>query len=197
MNRFLAVLDKDTQYPDTTALTTAHASRPTTQSRAIVDLMTHVFPDANPPQIVAFAGIARGAGVSSTLRTLAAAVENETGRRACIVTAADVNSWKRSARTPGVQDPDGPAGVKAFFTRLLTESDCVFVDCEPVDSSADLSRVASLVDGVVVVVEAGVTRKAQIERAVAMIRAANGRCLGVVLNKRRYPIPNWLYRCIG
>ncbi len=197
MDRFLAVLEKDTPAHETTALAASHASRGDTHTRAIVELMTQVFPEVNPPRIVAFAGLTKGAGVTSTLRMLAASVENETGRRACIVTAADVTSWKRTARTPGAQDLDGPAGVNAFFARLLTESDCVFVDCEPIETSADLSRIASLVDGVVILVEAGVTRKAQIERAVATIRSAKGQCLGIVLNKRRYPIPAWLYRCIG
>jgi Mrp family chromosome partitioning ATPase len=48
----------------------------------------------------------------------------------------------------------------------------------------------------VLVVEAGVTNKDQIERAARVIRETGGTLLGCVLNKRRYPIPGWLYRLL-
>jgi Mrp family chromosome partitioning ATPase len=50
------------------------------------------------------------------------------------------------------------------------------------------------VDGVVLVVEADRTKRDQIQRAQRTIEMANGNLLGLVLNKRRYVVPRWLYR---
>jgi len=53
---------------------------------------------------------------------------------------------------------------------------------------------ASSVDGVVVVVEAGQSRREEITNAQRTIEQAGGKFLGFVLNKRRYPVPEWLYK---
>jgi len=50
------------------------------------------------------------------------------------------------------------------------------------------------VDGVAVVVAAGQTRRDEILNAQRTIEQAGGKFLGFVLNKRRYPVPEWLYR---
>ena len=49
-------------------------------------------------------------------------------------------------------------------------------------------------DGVVLVVESEKTRWEVAESARKWIKSGNGNVLGVVLNKRKYHIPNWLYR---
>jgi Mrp family chromosome partitioning ATPase len=51
-----------------------------------------------------------------------------------------------------------------------------------------------MIDGVVVVVQAGHTRRSQIQRAKQTIENSGGDFLGFVLNQRRYSIPNWLYQ---
>jgi len=38
------------------------------------------------------------------------------------------------------------------------------------------------------------TSKSQIDRAAKLVNETGGKLLGFVLNKRRYPIPRWLYR---
>ena len=53
---------------------------------------------------------------------------------------------------------------------------------------------SSNVDGVAVVVEAGQTRREEILNAQRTIENAGGKFLGFVLNKRRYPVPEWLYK---
>ena len=53
---------------------------------------------------------------------------------------------------------------------------------------------ASMVDGIVIVVEAGQSRRDEILNAQRTIENAGGNFLGFVLNKRRYPVPEWLYR---
>jgi Mrp family chromosome partitioning ATPase len=53
---------------------------------------------------------------------------------------------------------------------------------------------ASSVDGVVVVVDAGQSRRDEILNAQRTVETAGGKFLGFVLNQRRYPVPEWLYK---
>ena len=74
--------------------------------------------------------------------------------------------------------------------------DYVLVDCPSIKESGDAAYFASAVDGVVLVVSAENTRKEQVRNALNTIEMAEANVLGCVLNKRRYPIPNWIYRRI-
>ncbi|MGH9594657.1 MAG: hypothetical protein ACRD5L_16320, partial [Bryobacteraceae bacterium] len=59
---------------------------------------------------------------------------------------------------------------------------------------ADASLLARHADGLVLVVEAGATRREAARKIADDLRAAHMRVLGVVLNNRTYPIPERLYR---
>jgi Mrp family chromosome partitioning ATPase len=72
--------------------------------------------------------------------------------------------------------------------------DYVLVDCPSMSESGDAAFFASAVDGVVLVVEAEKTRKEQVRNALDTFEMADANVLGCVLNKRTYPIPNWVYR---
>lgn len=74
--------------------------------------------------------------------------------------------------------------------------DYVLIDCHTVNTPGVLTRIATLVDGVVIVIAAGQTRSGEIRRAEQVVEMAQGKVLGLVLNKRKYPIPKWLYRKI-
>ncbi len=74
--------------------------------------------------------------------------------------------------------------------------DYVLVDCPSIKESGDAAYFASAVDGVVLVVSAENTRKEQVRNALNTIEMADANVLGCVLNKRRYPIPDWIYRRI-
>jgi len=60
--------------------------------------------------------------------------------------------------------------------------------------SAEAAALAANVDGVVVVVEAGRTRRDEIQNARRTLEMARGNFLGFILNKRSYPVPEWLYK---
>ena len=77
---------------------------------------------------------------------------------------------------------------------LRVSFDNILIDCGPLHESADAAVLASSVDGVVIVVEAGRSRRDQIVNAQRTVAQAGGNFLGFVLNKRRYPVPEWLYR---
>ena len=90
--------------------------------------------------------------------------------------------------------------LNAVFPRLLEEAlktyDTVVVDAPPVISSPETPPMAGFVDGVVVVVRAGKTKREVVERALNSIANFKGRVLGVVLNRKKYYIPDFIYKRI-
>ncbi|HSS21582.1 MAG TPA: hypothetical protein VLL54_16025 [Pyrinomonadaceae bacterium] len=72
--------------------------------------------------------------------------------------------------------------------------DYILIDCPATDSSAEAASLAPLVDGVCVVVKAAQTRRGQVQHCQQAIENAGGNFLGFILNRRKYPVPNWLYR---
>lgn len=72
--------------------------------------------------------------------------------------------------------------------------DFVLLDCPSLKESGDAALFAPAADGVVIVVEADHTRKEQLRGTLNTIEMAEGNVLGCVLNKRQYPIPEWLYQ---
>ena len=77
---------------------------------------------------------------------------------------------------------------------LRVSFDNILIDCRSLHASADAAVLSSSVDGVVVVVEAGQARREEILNAQRTIETAGGKFLGFVLNRRRYPVPEWLYK---
>ena len=72
--------------------------------------------------------------------------------------------------------------------------DFVLLDCPSLKDSGDAALFAPAADGVVVVVEAERTRKEQIRSTMNTLEMSEANLLGCVLNKRQYPIPEWLYQ---
>lgn len=77
---------------------------------------------------------------------------------------------------------------------MRTEFDYVVLDGPPLPSFSESKVICNKVDGVVIVIESGKTRKQVALRAKKYIEQAGGTVLGVVLNKRKYHIPKWIYR---
>ena len=77
---------------------------------------------------------------------------------------------------------------------LRVAFDNILIDCRSLRVSSEAAVLSSSVDGVAIVVEAGQTRRDEILNAQRTIENAGGKFLGFVLNKRRYPVPEWLYR---
>ncbi|NIO20777.1 MAG: polysaccharide biosynthesis tyrosine autokinase [Candidatus Aenigmarchaeota archaeon] len=81
------------------------------------------------------------------------------------------------------------------FLKLVRERfNYVILDGPPVHSSAECRVLCSKVDGVVLVVESEKTRRPIALRAKMELEEAGGKILGVVLNKKRYHIPEFIYR---
>lgn len=73
---------------------------------------------------------------------------------------------------------------------------CILIDSPPVIPHVDSTLISPCADGVVVVVEAGVTPSEVVDHAVNKLTGAKATILGMVLNKREYYIPKWVYRFI-
>lgn len=79
-------------------------------------------------------------------------------------------------------------------SNLRTDFDLVVIDSAPLTVSPDGLAIASKVDGVVLVVEAEKTRWQTVKKMKDNIARVGGNVLGVVLNKRKYYIPQALYK---
>jgi capsular exopolysaccharide synthesis family protein len=74
----------------------------------------------------------------------------------------------------------GSTGMRRVLDHLRTRFDRILIDMPPVEPVADVAIASTMVDGVLMIVRAGVTPKPAIERALAGIDGA--KVLGLVLN---------------
>lgn len=89
--------------------------------------------------------------------------------------------------------------IKAFteaLPALRREYSRIICDLPPLQDDAAAIRMAALMDGVVLVVEAEKTRWEVANRARESLFKANTNIIGVVLNRRRFHIPEWLYKTL-
>jgi protein-tyrosine kinase len=81
-----------------------------------------------------------------------------------------------------------------FLIEMRKSFDYVILDGAPLPNSAETRVLCDKVDGVVMVIESGKLRRQVAMRAKQELEDAGARILGVVLNKRKYHIPDWIYR---
>jgi Mrp family chromosome partitioning ATPase len=81
-----------------------------------------------------------------------------------------------------------------FLESIRTVFDYIILDGPPAPSFSETSLLCSQVDGVILVIEAGKTREQVAVRAKDELEAAGGKVLGVVMNRRKYRIPRWIYK---
>jgi Mrp family chromosome partitioning ATPase len=173
--------------------------------------------------VIAFTSASSGAGVSHVVRKLGAQLAAQTREPTAIVAAerlaslqaTDLNDLRakcartnidqlwllRESKENGQQTSGGPA---PYISKMADGPDCVqklrltfshtLLDCPPINDSSEAPFFASQVDGVVLVVEADLTKRDQILRARHVIEMGGGKLVGMVLNKRRHLVPEWLYQ---
>ncbi len=81
----------------------------------------------------------------------------------------------------------------AFWKSISERFDFILIDSPPLSISADGLLLSKWVDGVVLVVEAEKTRWPVVQTSRDKITGSGGNVLGVVLNKRKYYIPEYIY----
>lgn len=119
--------------------------------------------------------------------------------------------WMLPAKAHANGNGNGAARKRSFLMRVAGQGeeidtglgsvdalrvnfDNILIDCRSINESTDAGMLASSVDGVVIVVDAGHSRRDEILNAQRTVEAAGGKFLGFVLNQRRYPVPEWLYK---
>ena len=81
------------------------------------------------------------------------------------------------------------------FVRETGEAyDYVLVDSSAILEAPETPIIASAVDATVLVVQAGKTKREVIKRATMMVEKLGGSFIGTVLNRKRYHIPEFIYR---
>ena len=83
---------------------------------------------------------------------------------------------------------------KDFWEKLRQRFDLILVDSTPATISSDGLAISCMMDGVVFVFEAEKTRWPVAESVKDKIIKNGGNILGLVFNKRKYHIPNFLYK---
>jgi len=80
------------------------------------------------------------------------------------------------------------------IARLIAGFDYVLMDLEPLDVASPAIPLMRLLDGVVLVIDAEVTRRHSARQAVDVLRSTGVEILGAILANRRYPVPAAIYR---
>jgi hypothetical protein len=151
---------------------------------------------------VAITAAHRGAGVSYISRLLTDTLNAETPESAALIDSCELLSTSgfdeqhtplTALRGEGEADetvlPNHPADrLHALRQRHANR----ILDTASPKASSDWMSFCSLLDGVIIVVEANRTTSYQLSYLEKSIEAASGVVLGHILNKRTYPIPVWL-----
>jgi Mrp family chromosome partitioning ATPase len=86
-----------------------------------------------------------------------------------------------------------PAELVKLLKLLKKDYRYIVVDMPAIEEVNWVVRVASLCDGVGLVVEAEKCRWEVVQAVKERLLMSKANILGVVLNKRRFPAPRWLY----
>lgn len=178
------------------------------------------------PASLLLTGTGRGVGVSFLARSIARHLSRIYGMRILLVqldssSAASGQSngptfagWLHGEEAPGaaggngvtemssgVRDASADAVLFAMgsgrLADLKQDYDMLLFDSAPVAWDSAAVHVASLVDKVVVVAVAEQTRKQVLADTAAGLVQTGAEVLGVICNRRRFYIPNWLYAMLG
>jgi len=83
--------------------------------------------------------------------------------------------------------------LQAVLANLRHEYDCIIIEAPRVVDSSGAVLLAPLTDGVVFVVETEKTRWQSLEHEIDQMKAQGAKILGVILNRRKYYIPRFVY----
>ena len=89
-----------------------------------------------------------------------------------------------------------PQVLQGILQGVAGGYDWILLDGPPVLESPDAAPLGQAADGVVMVVQAGRTKRPVLARAVDLVDRSGGRVVGIVLNRRRLEIPGFIYRRI-
>ncbi|PYV10932.1 MAG: hypothetical protein DMG23_05875 [Acidobacteria bacterium] len=135
--------------------------------------------DLRKPGVASVLGLANGKGLSSIL----------TGAHGLEEALQQLDALPGLWVLPGGPRPPNPAdllssvSMKEVLAELRGRFDHVVIDSPPVLLVTDATILTPLVDGIMLVVESGMTVRGAIQRTHKILENAGGKVLGVVLNK--------------
>jgi len=83
-----------------------------------------------------------------------------------------------------------------FMLQMSERFDYIVIDGPPLSDAPESIALSTKVDGIILVMDAQRTRRKIALRAKRRIEEVGGKVLGIVLNRRTYYVPGWLYRHI-
>ena len=84
--------------------------------------------------------------------------------------------------------------LRTRLAQLRLDFEYALLQARPAGLCSDSALLGSLTGGIILVLQADLTRRGPAQKASEMLRAANAHLLGTVLSNRRFPIPERLYR---
>jgi hypothetical protein len=181
----------------------------------LIQRLVEIREQSGGPGVFAFASVHPGEGVTLVTRTFSEELVGALNESIAItdplsLSALDPRPYQlnevRSVEAhpgisfinmPGVRDVVGSRNqLKENITAFRRRFGWTFIDGSSLSGSSNLLPVAPLIDGIILVAAAGRTRRSDIERAQKLIHMASGKLIGCVLNKRTYPVPDFLYRLL-
>ncbi len=109
--------------------------------------------------------------------------------------AANLQLLPAGKPATGISRTYAAAGLPGLLKELAADFELVVVDL-PAASQAPGLRLARLLDGVLLVVEAERVQREFARRVCGLLRRAGARPVGVALNKWRQRVPDWLHRAM-
>jgi len=87
----------------------------------------------------------------------------------------------------------GSSQFDGFINKVRKSLDFIVIDSPSPSTYPESKIICSKLDGVIIVADAEISRRQVAMRMKKDFQEAGGRVLGVILNKRSYYIPKWLY----
>ena len=153
-------------------------------------LAAKIFWGSIPARTVAIVACYPGEGATFVAKSLQTFLSDEGTMPVSLVSAESFLASRDSSHADDLNASVGERGG-------IAGDEIFLVDCPALFLSPSAIRACPHVDGIVLVIEDGARSKAEIQRAVSMVEAVEGRVLGAVLNKRRYLLPDWLYSLLS
>lgn len=168
-------------------VSTVTANLATMFSRQIGRRILLVDADSAAPAIHSFFCVHRAPGLTDIMVDgQKCAIQRMANQRLDIVAAGTMNG-----KVPHSFESEA---FRRFLNLTGGRYPLIVIDVPPLFEASHAARLAALCDGVILVVEADQSRREVVRQAKQELRRWNANILGVVLNKRRFYTPKWLYR---
>jgi len=147
--------------------------------------------DANlrTPSLPGFLGVPEGEGLANSLL-------GEGGIRSFAKQLKASNLWLLSSGTLSSEPSSilSSDRLKLRLQELRKEFNYILIDAPALNLYPDAIALGGIADGVVVVLQADSTRRESALKGLQSLRDAHIEVLGAVLNRRTFPIPDFVYR---